>query len=49
MRSELETNIEPVTTSEVLGISASWNRQRTEMELGAFLATREAAIADQFE
>jgi len=48
MRSELETNIEPVTRSEVLGI-ATWDRQRTESELGEFIASREAAIADQFE
>lgn len=48
MRSEFETNIsELVTKSEILG--ATWDRQRTETEIGTFLATREAAIADQFE
>jgi len=38
--------IEPVTMSDVLEL-ATWSRPRTDEELDAFIASREAAIANK--
>lgn len=40
-----QTNIEPVTMSEVLEL-ATWDRPRSDEELRSFISSREAIIGE---
>lgn len=42
---QTQTNVEPVTISEVMGLD-TWNTTRSDEELNDFISRREAAIAN---
>lgn len=46
MDSTTQTTIEPVTMSDILEM-ASWNRERSDFELSAFVSRRQSAIAHE--
>lgn len=43
-----ENTVEPVTISDILEL-ATWNRQRTNEELRAFVTRRQTALLDNTE
>jgi hypothetical protein len=43
---EIETGIELVTKSDLLGLVVTWDRPRSTEQLLGFIARREAEIAD---
>jgi len=44
-----EGDVESVTMSDILQLSMTWDRPRSDEELQNFIARREAAISDSIE